>query len=266
MATMRSFSARTLSLLAFALTLGAGCSFGVGSDYAVTVTWLINGTAPSSALCESQGVDRIRFTVLSPGNERSLYADCDSRVTLAVDGLDYGGFVSTSSFSYGVSYRYRVDMVDANGRTVQVEANGTLEDASYTDTFTVDYGDEEPWVLTPLELFSPSGDLAGISGEWTIDGQKATADGCQKLGAVSVAIDFASSTDLYFDDAVEIANTDCAAGIVFSDGAVLDEGEYNVRYVALNESNEVVGEVIADQLYVVDAPGTLDIETIDFDL
>jgi hypothetical protein len=256
MATMRSFSARTLLLLAFALTLGAGC--GVGSDYAVTVTWLINGTAPSRELCESQGVDRIRFTVLSPGKERSLYADCDSRVTLAVDGLDYGGFVSTNSFSYGTSYRYRVDMVDANG--------GTVAGASYTDSFVVDYGDEEPWVLTPLELFSPFGDLAGVSGEWTIAGQKASLDACQKLGAVSVAIDFASSTDLDFVDAVPIVQADCAEGLVFSDGAVLDEGEYNVRYVALDAGDKIVDEVIADQLYVVDARGTLDIETIDFDL
>lgn len=258
---MRSFAVLKLLLLVLALTLGTGCSFGVGSDYAVTVTWLINGTAPSKALCASQGVDRIRFTVLAPGKQRSLYADCDAQVTLS-DNLPYGGFITTASFEYGTEYRYRVEMVDANGNTIEDESFT----ASYSDKFQVYPEDDQPWVLTPLELFSPDGDLAGISAEWTIGGQKANDDTCQRIGAVAVAVDFASSTDTEFEDAFEMLNVDCADGIAFSDGAVLDEGEYNVRYVALDADGDVVREVVAEQLYVVDAPGTLDIETVDFKL
>jgi hypothetical protein len=235
--------------------LGAGC--GVGSDYAVTVTWLINGTAPSSSLCSAQGIDRVRFTVLGPGKERSLYADCDAQVLLD-DGYYYGGFVSTESFEYDVRYRYRVEMLDEHGDVVQ--------DAGYSDTFEASYGDYLPWVLTPLELFSPTGRVAGVSGTWTIEGRKANPTDCERLGAVSIAIDFASSTDSYFEGALEIVRADCATGSVISDGAVVSEGEYNVRYVALDENNEVISEVIAEPLYVVQEPGTLKIDAADFDL
>lgn len=258
---MRAPSPRKLVLLALLLLglfVSAGCRFDVGSDYRVTVTWLINGTAPSRRLCEENGVDRVRFTVLSPGKQRTLEGDCDEQVILDSDGLYYGGFISTSSFDYDVRYRYRVEMVDVNGRP--------LEDLGYTNTFVVRYGDEEPWVLDPLELFSPTGRLAAVSGEWTIERRKANATDCERLGAKSVAIDFASSTDRYFDDPVEIVRADCSTGIVISDGAVLGEGEYNVRYVALDAENEIVQDVIADELYVVDKKGTLDIETVDFDL
>lgn len=256
---MRAFPVqRLLLLLAFTLALGAGCRFGIGNDYAVTVTWLINGTAPSRSLCKAMGVESIRFTVLGPGKERTLHGNCDDQVLLESDGYYYGGFVSTRSFEYDVSYRYKVEMLDAQGKLV--------ENATYTDRFEVSWGDEEPWVLVPLELFSPTGQLAGVSGQWTIEGRKPDATDCQRLGADTVAIDFASSTDQYFDDAVEIVRADCTAGTVVSDGAVVEEGEYNVRYVALDKDGKVVSDVIADQLYVVDSRGTLAIEKIDFDL
>jgi hypothetical protein len=258
MPTMRALPVFKLVLLAFTLALGAGCRFGIGNDYAVTVTWLINGTAPNRDLCKAMGVEAIRFTVLGPGKERTLHGNCDDQVLLEADSYYYGGFVSTRSFEYDVSYRYRVEMLDAQGKLV--------ENATYTDHFEVSWGDDEPRVLVPLELFSPTGKLAGVSGEWKIEGHAPSASDCQRLGAESVAIDFASSTDQYFDDAVEIVRADCAAGKVISDGAVLEQGEYNVRYVALDKDGKVVADVIADQLYVVDTRGTLDIETVDFDL
>jgi hypothetical protein len=244
-------------LLALSLLFGASCGFNVGRDYPVTVTWLINGVAPSQALCDAQGIDRIRFTVLGPGKARSLFAGCAEQVLLD-DGYYYGGFVSTYSFDYETRYNYRVEMIDKNGAVVQ--------NAMYADGFQVQYGDDLPWVLTPLELFSPEGDVAGVSGTWTIAGRKANPADCQTLGATSVAIDFASSTDNPFDDAFEIVRADCQTGHVISDGAVLSEGEYNVRYVALDQNDKVIQDVVADQLYVVDKPGTLDVETIDFHL
>lgn len=263
---MRALSAPTLLLLAFTLALG-GCRFGIGNDYAVTVTWLINGTAPTPELCRAQGVDQIRFTVLGPGKERALYADCEEQVLLESDGFYYGGFVSTRSFEYDVRYRYRVEMIDRQGKVVQ--------NAGYVDSFEVSWGDELPWVLIPLELFSPEGTLAGLSGEWTLDRQKATAAACAELGATTIAIDVASSTDLDFVDSYEIASADCAAGGVVSDGPVLAEGEYLVRYVALDEDDEVVDEIVIMDtgpnrdlplLHVVDGPGTLRILPVDFRL
>jgi len=260
---MRALSVRKLLWLALALVLGAGC--GLGNDYAVTVTWLINGTAPDPDLCRAVGVDRIRFTVLGPGKERALYANCDDQVLLEDDGYYYGGFVSTRSFEYDVRYRYRVEMLDRQGNLV--------ENASYTDSFIVSWGDYLPWVLAPLELFAPAGDLAGVSGEWAIRGRKPSAADCQQLGAVSVAIDFASSTDENFDDAYEIVRGDCAAGTLISDGAVLAGGEYYVRYVLLDKDDKVIDEQpILDQtsrgavlvVFAVDKRGTLRIDPVNF--
>jgi hypothetical protein len=257
MAIMRALSPSRLLLLAFTLALGAGCRFGVGNDYDVTVLWLINGIAPTRSLCEAQGVDRIRLTVLSPGKQRSLYADCDEQVLLD-DGYYYGGFVTTASFEYDKTYRYSVEMLDKNGRP--------LPNLIDTQSFRVGYYDDQPWVLRPLELVAPEGNLAGLRGSWTIEGQKPNAQSCERLGAESVVIDFASSTDENFENYSEILSADCASGNVVSNGAVLGEGEYLVRYVALDAEGDIVQDVVADSLYVVDEPGTLNIETIDFDL
>ena len=123
-----------------------------------------------------------------------------------------------------------------------------------------------PWILSPLELFNPMGDLAGLTGEWTINGKKASPNDCDRLGATTVAIDVASSTDTKFDDFVEMVRADCADGVVISDREVLAEGEYLVRYVALDDSDEVVQEIDMDGAYIVDQAGTLDVETVDFNL
>lgn len=245
-----------LPLVLAGLLLGAtGCD--LGHDYRVTVTWLINGAAPSRALCRENGVDRVRFTVLSPGKRRSIEADCDQRLQLD-DGYYYGAFDSTRSFNYGVRYQYRVEMLDASG--------DALPDLSYDDSFRVFYGDYTPWVLAPLELFNPMGDLASLTAAWTLDGKQASAEACKRLGATVVAVDFASSTDTNFDDAVEMARADCADGELITDREVLAEGEYNVRYVALDDDNKIVQEIDLDAAYVVDQAGTLDIDGVDFNL
>jgi hypothetical protein len=105
-----------------------------------------------------------------------------------------------------------------------------------------------------------------VNAAWRIEGKQPDAQSCARLGAVSVAIDFASSTDPDFENYFPILSADCAAGRVISDGAVIGEGEYLVRYVALDAEGDIVQDVVADSLYVVDGRGTLNIETIDFDL
>jgi hypothetical protein len=234
----------------------AGCS--IDEDYAVTVTWLINGTAPSAALCRDQGVDRVRFTVLGPDKRRTIEAPCTDSLTLD-DGYRYGGFDSTTSFEYGVTYDYRVEMIDRAGKV--------LPDLGYEDYFSVYPEDPQPFVLAPLELFAPIGTMAALTAEWGFDGRDASQADCNKLGVTSIAIDVASSTDFDFEQPVEIARADCADGVLDTGEGVLAEGEYNVRYVALDSNDDVVREVrLDDEYYAVDKPGTLDLTGVDFDL
>ncbi|HEX6241417.1 MAG TPA: hypothetical protein VFZ61_11005 [Polyangiales bacterium] len=251
---MRVRSSLLLALLA--ATTATGCS--VDNDYAVTVTWLINGTAPSDSLCRDQGVESVRFTVLGPGDRRTIEAPCTDRLTLD-DGYAYGAFDSTPSFEYGVRYNYRVEMLDRAGRP--------LPEVSYEDQFTVYAEDYTPFVLAPLELFSPLGSMAALTAAWGIEGRAASPNDCDRLGATTVAIDVASSTDFDFEQSVEVARADCADGLLETVEGVLAEGEYNVRYVALDADDDLVQEVrLEDEYYAVDRPGTLDLTGVDFDL
>ena len=245
-----------LALLMLGGVSASGCDFDTG--YAVTVTWLINGTAPSQALCDDQGVERVRLTLLGPGSQRVIEASCSEQMTLD-DGYAYGAFNTTSSFDYGKVYEYRVEMIDHSGRRVPM--------AFYEDTFYIDYGDPEPWVLPPLELFSPQGTMAALTAAWGIEGRDANATDCDRLGATSVAIDVASSTDENFELFDEVARGDCADGLIETGEGVLAEGEYLVRYVALDEDDNVIQEVyLDDEYYLVDRPGTIDLTGVDFDL
>jgi hypothetical protein len=150
-------------------------------------------------------------------------------------------------------------MIDRSGRR--------LPGAFYEDTFYIDYGDPEPWVLPPLELFSPGGTMAALTAAWGIEGRDANQADCDRLGATSVAIDVASSTDDDFVDPVEVARGDCADGLIETGDGVLAEGEYLVRYVALDDDDNVIQEVyLDDEYYLVDRPGTIDLTGVDFDL
>lgn len=244
------------------LALFSSCGFGAGRDYAVTVTWLINGTAPSLALCQANGVDRIRFTVRTPSKTLTLEAPCESSIGLADpetnESIPYGGFTTTDSFNYEVSYRYEVAMLDRNG--------ARLSGLSYEASFQIYSNDEQPWPLRPLELFAPLGDTASVDAQWDIAGSAPTSASCASLGASEVAIDVASSTDYYFDDAVEVARAACVDGRLVTEQRVLAEGEYWIRYVALDANGDDLQSVEAEDLYQVSAPGQLEVEAIDFSL
>jgi len=255
-------SQRTVATLLSACLLMFLSSCSTGQDYAVTVTWLINGTAPSLALCRANGVDKIRFTVQTPSKRRTLESPCESTVSLmdpeTGDYLPYGGFITTESFNYEVSYRYEVTMLDRNG--------APLPNLSYEDSFQVYADDEQPWPLRPLELFAPLGELAVLDAQWDIAGSAPTAASCAQLGATEIAIDVASSTDYDFVDPVEVARASCVDGRLVSDGRVLAEGEYWIRYVALDAEERELQFVYAEDLYQVSAPTTLQVEAISFDL
>jgi hypothetical protein len=245
---------------AVALAITTGCSFDGGSDYAVTVTWLINGTSPSEELCESQGVARVRFTVRSPSKRRVLETDCDRSIVSAWDGLRYGGLRTTVSFDYDVSYDYEVQMLDDDGNAIP--------ELGYRDSFEVHYAEDLPLELAPLELWDPTRrPIASVFGSWSLGGAVPTSALCGE--ADEVAIEVASSTDADFVDYVEIAAAKCADGELDTRAAVLAEGEYVVRYSLYDAQDELLDEVPlvdGDQLipFVVKEPGVLEIDAVDF--
>lgn len=257
-----------LARLRFAWILGAApallmttsCGFGGGDDYAVTVTWLINGTSPSEELCRLQGVGRVRFTARSSSKRRTLEADCDSTIVSAWDGLRYGGLRTTVSFDFGVPYDYEVQMLDAAGDPIPA--------LGYRDTFEIHYADDLPLELAPLELWDPTrGPIASVFGSWTFDGAQPSATTCAP--GDEVAIEVASSTDAAFEDYVEIAQAPCEDGEIDTRDAVLAEGEYVVRYVLFSADDEPLQEIPladGDQLipFEVKAPGELVIHHVDF--
>lgn len=246
-----------LRLLCAPALLGlTACGFDTGHDYPVTVTWLINGLAPTRAICEEQGIDRIRLTVRGPSKTRTLEGTCESTVTLLDEDnyeVPYGGFTTTESFNYDVTYRYEVAMLDRNGGVV----------IEYPDSFQVFYGDEEPWVLQPLELFSPKGNVASVQGSWTIDGQPASAETCKALGATEVAVDVASYTDYDFVDPVEVAFTSCSDGTIRTE-QVLARGSYWVRFTALDANSDEVSSVYLEDVVDVNQSGELRLGTVRF--
>jgi len=249
-------------LYACLLALLSSCGFSTGHDYAVTVTWLINGTAPSRALCKAKGVDRIRFTVQTPSKRRTLEGPCESSIGLADPDtgelVPYGGFTSTESFNYETSYRYEVAMLDRQGVVIS--------GLSYDDSFQVYSNDEQPWPLRPLELFEPLGGSAELDVQWDVAGALPTAESCATLGATEVAIDVASSTDYDFVDSVEVARGNCVDGGFITQEAVLAEGEYWIRYVALDANGDELQSVYAEELSPVSGPTRLQVEAIDFQL
>jgi hypothetical protein len=247
---------------ALAPLIATGCTYDSGHDYAVTVTWLINGTSPSEELCEAQGVAQVRFTVESPSKRRSLTADCDASIVSAYDGLRYGGVHTTVSFDYGVPYDYEVQMLDRDGEAIP--------ELGYRETFQVHFGDELPIELRPLELWDPErAPIASVFASWSIGGAAPTSASCARLGADEVAIEIASSTDATFEDYVEIANGKCADGELDTREPVLGEGEYVVRYVLFSADDEPLQEIpLADGdaliPFIVKQPGELAIDPVDF--
>jgi hypothetical protein len=246
---MRRFS----SFFAVSILLGS-CSLDLAHDYAVIVPWLINGVAPSQEQCRDHGVERVRFTVTS-GDFSPLEGACGEGIEFD-DGSRYGGFVTTDSFDFDERYEYVIEMIDAKGKVV--------DGLTVTDWFRVDYyGDEAlPYLLNPLELFEPSGDVASFEGEWTAGDE--VGAGCQALGISEVVLWVTSFTDPTFANAIELASAPCGDGHIASDGAVLAAGDYLLMYEALAASGARVDASDAIEA-IVEEPGLLTIDTVRFD-
>jgi hypothetical protein len=209
-------------LLAISLCLVvSACS---DDEYAVAVSWLINGLPPDDTACEENGVESVRLTIVGHERDRTLEADCSSTIFLS-DGFDYGGFITTESFKYDRVYNYKVDMLDANGNVV----------VGYDGQFEALLGDFTPVELLTLELFDPFGDLGAVMGSFTL-GEGDLAENCALAGIDTVELWVASATDPDFVDAEILHAADCSAGEIGGLEPVLAFGDYNIKYVALQGS------------------------------
>lgn len=93
-----------------------------------------------------------------------------------------------------------------------------------------------------VEGFDPVGDVAAISGSWTIDGEPASGQSCNLLGANRVRVTFVDDqrpvthSALFFECQLRDFNTNEARGA----GPVVGAGEWTVRLDAIDSSGDIV--------------------------
>jgi hypothetical protein len=204
----------------------SGCTFDPGHDYSVVVSWLLNGDVPSEDRCTELGVDTVRLTMDGPGKPVEIEGDCAETLVLS-DGLDYGAFVTTVSFDYGVGYDYSVDLLDARGE-VAYGYDG------YVDAY---YGDLNPFELPTIDVFKPRGGLAKFTAAWVFQGggPSTLADDCKAAGISAVVLWIASAAAPSFSEAVVLDEAPCEDGVLSSTEPVLASGEFLVKYAALDD-------------------------------
>lgn len=222
-----------LPLLSFA----AGCSNE--GDYAVAVSWLINGAAPDSAMCQEQGATRARFEVRARGEKTQvLEVDCASTIERWVEEIQdyapYGGFISKPSFQWGVQYQYTLSLIDAAGNPVSPPGTGE---------FFLRYDEGEIYELDYLDWLQIEGSSASVRGEWLL-GVGDLATECQTQRVASVEVVAFSALDVAFSQGVTVPGTKvpCASGAVRTNGAVLASGYYQFKYVGRSENGIIVTE------------------------
>ena len=204
----------------------SACGFDPDHDYAVTSTWLLNGATPDAARCNELGISQFRLTMNGPGPAKKLEADCEE--VIRIEGATYGGFETSRSFDYGVTYAYTVDALDANGKAIY----------RYESDITAYYGDFIPVDLDTVDVFEPAGGTASFSAQWIFSEGDLAAD-CESNQIDKVAIWVASATDPDFFDYAILAEADCASGLIESDGKVLARGDYYFQYVAFDERGAI---------------------------
>jgi len=262
-ATCRSSTwTRALPLLASALcaSMGlAGCGSG-HDDYAVIVSYVVNGLAPTADECAIQGIKSVRLTIDSGSRTRTIESACGESTIFLDDGYEYGGFRTTPWFEYGVLYRYELEMLGANGE-VLIPGSGT---------FVADYLDVTPVTLPTLDFFAPrtpGGEIATVTGSFSVGTNPDLAQACADAGINRVELWVYSVFDEqgeYYDRALY---TSCDAGTLNSGTPLLNPGDYWISYVALNYTSEtqfvVVEESEAVSVQVLQ-PGNVDLAPYQF--
>jgi hypothetical protein len=254
----RPLRPRFLALLLTALGTSAGLG-GCGSgsnDYAVVVSYVVNGLAPTPEECAAQGIKSVRLTVESGSRRRSVENACGETSIFLSDGYEYGGFLTTDWFEYGALYRYNLDMLGVNG-DVLIPGSGT---------FTAYYDDITPVELPTLDFFAPrtpGGEIATVTGSFTVGSGPDLTQACAAAGINRVELWVYSVLDElgeYYDRALYAP---CDTGVLDSGTPLLNPGDYWVSYVAMNYVSETNYTVIeeSDPISVqVLEPGTVALE------
>lgn len=224
-------------------------------DYAVTVSWAVNGLAPTQAECDFHGIKSVRLTIPDGARNRTIEGDC-ARSLFLTDGYQYGGFVSTKFFEYGSVYTYNLDMIGTNGEII-TQASGT---------FIAHYSDETPVELPTLDYFAPlalGGEIATVTGSYAIAGNADLAQACATAGINRVELWVYSVLDFNYEYPVRALYAPCEAGTLDSGTPLLNPGDYYVSYVALNYVSEDSFTVVdeSDLLSVyVEQPGSVQLD------
>jgi hypothetical protein len=231
------------------LSFTTGCSSD--GEYKVVVSWLINGTAPSPAMCQEQGIARARFEVWSRGKKlQTLETDCASLVERWQEGeggrggsyVQYGGMITKRSFDWDESYHYALTLVDASGVPVSLPGEGDFE---------VYYGDADYYELPYLDYFHAEGNAATVRGEWSAGAGDVAAD-CATRRIANVSLIVSSALDADFIDVLELGRVPCAAGVLDST-VKLATGYYQFRYEAFSEGGAFIS---ASEPIVVNVDGS----------
>ncbi|MFT3927996.1 MAG: hypothetical protein QM778_36045 [Myxococcales bacterium] len=235
---MSGFSSRlrlALVFFAWASLAAVGCSST--DDYAVVVSWAVNGFAPSADDCDFYGIQSVRLTVQDGARKRTIEGDCGRTLTLS-DGYPYGGYVSTEWFVYGSVYSYQLDMIGTHGESL-INAEGT---------FVADYGDVTPVELPTLDFFAPrapGGEIATVTGSFSV-GTGELAQDCAAAGINRVELWVYSVLDFDFEYPDRALFTTCDTGALDSGTPLLNAGDYQVTYVALNYTSETNYTVVQE--------------------
>jgi hypothetical protein len=228
------------SLLAFAsssLAL-AGCGSGT-DDYAVVVSYVVNGLAPTQEECAFQGIKSVRLTVESGATRKSVESACGESTVFLDDGYEYGGFVTTEWFEFGALYRYQLDMIGVDGQ-VLIPGSGT---------FAADYYDVTPAQLPTLDFFAPrtpGGEIATVTGSFTVGAGGDLAQSCAVAGINRVELwvySVLDGTGEYYDRALYAP---CETGTLDSGTPLLNPGDYFISYVGLNYVSETNYTVVEE--------------------
>ncbi len=241
-AACRLFSlARARSLLVPMLCASLGLTAcGAGdNDYAVIVSYVVNGLAPTSEECALQGIKLVRLSIDSGTRTRTLESECGESSIFLDDGYEYGGFRTNQWFEYGVLYRYELEMIGVNGE-VLIPGSGT---------FVADYGNVTPVILPTLDFFAPrtpGGEIATVTGAFSVGETPDLAQACADAGINRVELWVYS----VFDEAGEyydrVLYTPCDAGTLDSGTPLLNRGDYWISYVALNYTSEAQFVVVEE--------------------
>lgn len=238
--------------------LVAALSFSFGGcnsndEYAVVVSWAVNGFAPTQAECDFHGIKSVRLTIPDGARKRTIEGECARSLVLASDGFQYGGFVSTEFFEYGAVYSYQLDMIGTNGE-VLIPNSGT---------FVADWGQVVPVELPTLDFFAPvavGGEIATVTGSFSVGADEDLAQACAAAGMNRVELWVYSVLDFEYAYPARALYAPCDSGVLDSGTPLLNPGEYYVTYVALDYESEQRFTVIEESDLIsvyVDEPGNV---------